>query len=113
MNSKILIDLFESLNHYYFDGQLDRPKFVKYTGNGDTTIFDINEPTWGYYYDGTVYYHRKNRGALARGTIAHELIHMYQDTVLGLDLDTMSEAEGHGPTFETIAVVMRQGGLKI
>ena len=100
------------LNQRYFNMQLKKPRFVKFKGDG-SEIEAAQKPCYGAYDRGVIYLHRKLKGRDLVGTIAHEMIHQFQEQILKINLDKLSNKAAHGVTFEPHANVMLKDGIKI
>lgn len=102
MNTRHAKKAFNELNAKYFFDVLPMPRFEKFEGSKHGFSFSVH----GAYENYTIYYHRKLKGALFRGTIAHEMIHEFQDYSGFYSSD-------HGKEFCDIAALMEKDGLII
>lgn len=115
MNKTYVKNLFHELNDTFFAGALTMPTFVKYKGTlNQFWLFADEDSEDGAYIEGTLYYRAKLKGHRLRSTIAHELIHHYQYSILKLqEVDGLTEDDWHGETFKPFADLMIAEGYDI
>jgi hypothetical protein len=113
MNTTHAKNLFVFINTEFFDNELSEPTFIKYKGMlcNRYWFFEDGIPEDGAYIEGTIYYKAKLKGKLFRDTIAHELIHHYQHSIL--DIGSVKNIDWHGDTFKPFADLMIAEGYEI
>ena len=81
--------MFHDLNQKYFFGLLVEPEFIKFSNNtppNNGAYAFGNDAIMGAYADNKIWLHRKLSRRKLRATIAHEMIHQFQD-IAGYDRD--------------------------
>jgi hypothetical protein len=117
MNRKHAIKIHAELNARYFNGVLSMPKFIKFSGHLPGTGLNHNRfGVWGAYENNTIWYHRAASMQRLRFTIAHEMIHQYQDLVGWFRKDNGANGDAliyHDQFFWFTGLLMSKDGLKI
>jgi predicted metalloprotease with PDZ domain len=115
MNTTHAKKFFYVINDQFFNSVLTMPTFIKYSGNlANKYWFEMDhgvESEYGAYVDGLLFYRRNLKGQTFRDTIAHELIHHYQHTIL--KLAEIDDIDWHGETFTPFADLMIAEGYNI
>jgi len=98
MNKTKVRKIWHEFNNRIFNGEMTVPRFIKFAGS-----LDFDFPIDGAYLYGEMFYHKKLNNRTTRATIAHEMIHQYQEEILDIDL-TDEKFLAHGKTFAPLGL---------
>lgn len=97
MNTTKATEFFKWANLVYFNSVLRPARLVKFGGPG---IVAPDWPVAGWFDQAgpVIYYHRKLSTAKARATILHEMVHQWENEIMGIDFES-PDAPDHGEFF--------------
>ena len=119
MNTRKAKKFYDMANKKYFDSQLpDSVKFVKFSGVG---YVGPDFPIDGFFqaYPLTIHYHRKLSKKGAKAVILHEMVHLLEFAIYGIDHATMdpegadAASDWHGTIFREWQAFFNRMGIEI